>query len=622
MIIDNIDSKFGNILFPLFLAAITLLIFSVTFSADFVYDDFPVLVHNADVRQWHFWDLWRGLTRGTRTLSLMVDYHMFGDSPMGYHVQNIGWHIASTILLYYFLIKVSGDRVLSFIAALIFAVHPVHVETVANISNRKDSLCMTFSLSAIICFINFLSQVRLKKWTWFAGCLASWLFALYSKQVAIAVPLILISYEYLFLDEKQRFLMKRPPLLLAVGALATAAGIYFLWGIKYAKGGYIGALSMPVALLIAGEVFWGYIKLLLFPFSLSPDHIVEIHSYYNYISLIISWAGLFGLVMLVFVLPRDKALLAFGITWMIINYIPVSAPMPLSYFMADRYMYIPSAGACMVFAFFMRRINLKPPLMGRIKGDMIGLTLLVLIVVCYSVKTVNYSKVWLNKENLWTYTLKVSPNSVAAHNNMGDLLNKSGRYKEAVEYLRKAILLKPEASGSYLNLGVSYYKMGHIAEAILNFKTAIEKDGSDAKPYYSLALIDKERGDFIHAISNLNMAIKLEPDYTDSFSLRGLVHALMGNNVMAVRDLSKAIELDPLNYKALENRGHVYYNKGLYKEAIKDLRASVDINQSNGQAFFNLGIIYLEMGKKGEARECFEKALNLGLADAKKYLEM
>ena len=149
-------------LYCLILVFVTILLFANTLNNDFTYDDYPVVISDPQIKYWHFLDLWEVWGRSTRTLSLMVDYHIFGDSPFGYHAQNILWHLLSVLLLFFIFVKLSGNQFTSFIAALFFAVHPIHVEAVANIANRKELICMFFSLSSFLLYLTFL-QAEYKK---------------------------------------------------------------------------------------------------------------------------------------------------------------------------------------------------------------------------------------------------------------------------------------------------------------------------------------------------------------------------------------------------------------------------------------------------------------------------
>ncbi len=186
------------------LIGVTLLLFVESLSAEFTYDDIHNVLNDPQIRHMHFWDLFDigdihfGWRRHVRTLSFMVDYALFGSSPIGYHLHNLLWHVISVALFYVVVRKLSKQVWISLLAAVIFAIHPIHVEVVTNITNRKELLCMAFLLAAFISYDGFVREVGPKRWGWLTGSLAAWSLALFSKQVAIVLPLYLIAYEFLF----------------------------------------------------------------------------------------------------------------------------------------------------------------------------------------------------------------------------------------------------------------------------------------------------------------------------------------------------------------------------------------------------------------------------------------
>lgn len=290
------------------LTAVSVLLYLNTFSGEFVYDDLVVVLENPEIKSWNFWGSWGFVGRFTRTLSLMLDFKLFGDVPYGYHFQNILWHALSVIALYFLLLIILKDQTISFLAALFFAVHPIHVETIANISNRKDILCLFFSLVSFIFYIRFIDAKQYKKVYWFFLCLLCWVLALNSKEVAIVLPLSLIAYEILFLPKEDRFLFKKPLLALLCFFIGVAIlTVYLVNTLNFSDISFIETLAgyrekpsfFPVV-ITSSVTFWKYIFLIIFPFNLSPDHRIHLYKSISDPTVVFSFMAIIIFVSLIF----------------------------------------------------------------------------------------------------------------------------------------------------------------------------------------------------------------------------------------------------------------------------------------------------------------------------------
>ncbi|UCE64607.1 MAG: glycosyltransferase family 39 protein, partial [Nitrospirota bacterium] len=159
--------------------AFTLLLFVESLSADFTFDDRDMVVNNPEIQKGHFWDLvdfedeYYGWRRPLRRVTYMIDYALFGTSPTGYHVHNLLWHLFS-VGLFYILVRSLSKRVsIALPAALLFAIHPIHVEVVTNITDRKESLCMAFLLASFVSYHRFIQEVGRNRWAWLTGAVVA-----------------------------------------------------------------------------------------------------------------------------------------------------------------------------------------------------------------------------------------------------------------------------------------------------------------------------------------------------------------------------------------------------------------------------------------------------------------
>jgi tetratricopeptide (TPR) repeat protein len=558
-------------LYPLGLIAIIPLVFMGSFSAGFTYDDQRVVLADHGIRYLHFWDLWEGWFRYTRTATLMVDYALFGFDSIGYHVHNLVWHALSTVLLFFVLRKLSGQSWLSFFTALIFAVHPIHVEAVTNISNRKDLLCMAFSMAAFAAYDRFVNEDAARRWLWLIGAILAWGLGLFSKEVAVSLPLALIAYEYIFVPRERHFLLRKPYLLCA-GLIASGTLLvwYVLIGFNLTDfervrtlQGYEGELSIPALLLTSPIAFWKYVQLLLWPAELCPDHLVRLSVSLLEPRTLFAWAALLALLALTLVSFRRERLLAFGVVWMLLHYLPVSNIIPSAYIVADRYMYIPSAGFCLVLvslgATLHRYLHRHAPQLA------IGVSgaAAVLLVAGYSIRTLTYNVHWKDQGTLWEYTLTCNPRSFRAHNALGNYYQKMGLAQDAIEHFTGAAALG--YAEAYCNRGTVLFELGRYEDAIRDCSRAIRKLPDRAEFYYNRGNAYQKSGNLEKAIEDYNHAIELKPDYSQAH-----------NNL-------RAVELDRYNRVAHTNLGAARLRRGEVQAAIESYERAAELGSEKAQ---------------------------------------
>ena len=457
------------------LVVITLVLFAESFSAGFTFDDFLYVVDNPRIQNWEFnldpWYRWR---KHVRALTFMIDYSLFEDSPTGYHIHNLLWHVTCVLLLYILVKQLSNRASIAFLTALLFAIHPIHVEAITNISNRKDLLCLAFLLAACSSYIEFTRRAGPQRTAWFTAGVGAWILALFSKHVAIMLPLYLMAYEYLYLPkDKRRF--PQNPLIIAggfiTGATLLLVFIFFRGAINLENlhdsqtfHGFTGEPTLYTVAITSARMFWRYVGLLIWPDDLCPDHLEALSQSLLEPMTILSWCGLFAVVAAAFVFARRLPLLSFGTFWFLISFLPISNLLPTSYLLADRYMYIPSVGFCMVL------VCMGDALYEKLRGLNPRFAIAIITVVgClpiagYSLKTLAYVPVWQNERTLWQYALRCNPISSLAYLNLGVYHLRKGDFPEAIEPLSKSI-----------DLGhiEAYEQRGNAYFGIKNYEAAI-----------------------------------------------------------------------------------------------------------------------------------------------------
>jgi len=592
----------------LFLGALTvftLFLFVESFSADFTFDDFINLVDNPQIHNWEFnLDPWYRWHKHVRALTLMVDYSLFRDSPTGYHVHNFIWHVVS-VVLFYVLVRVLSNRAsIAFFAALLFTTHPIHVEAITNIANRKELLCMAFLLASCISYVEFTRRVGPQRVAWFIAAVVAWIIALFSKHVAIVLPLYLIAYEYLFVPQEKRFFPQNPLLIGGGFIMGTTLMIAFVLisavnledlSDSLTFQGYTGEATLFSVAITSARMFWRYVGLLIWPGDLCPDHLVALSRSLLEPMALLSWVGLIAVVAVAFLLARRSPLLSFGIIWFLISFLPISNLVPTAYLLADRYMYIPSAGFCIVLvclgdAMYQKLHGFKPryaiPVIAVVGG---------LLIASYSFKTLSYIPDWKNERTLWHYTLGCNPQSFRAYNSLGFQYMKAGDYPKAIELLSKAIHFAYK--GAYEHRGNAYLGMKNYEAAIQDFNHAIAARLDWDTIYYNRGSVYLEMGQYEKAIDDFSVAIDLKPDYSTAYNNRGLAYENLKRRDEALPDFFMATRLDPDNAAAHNNLGRALFYTGRLDEAIQSYQRAEQLGVPQTTKILEL------LNKKGLPRD-------------------
>jgi tetratricopeptide (TPR) repeat protein len=455
------------------LFAVAFLVYANTFGNGWTYDDFPVIVENLDVRSWTAFlkDSYPG--RPLRELTYLFDHSLFGLKPFGWHVQQIFWHGLNACLVFALGRRLQLARWAALLASLIFLLHPLQVEVVANISHRKDSLALAGSLGAILCYLRFLPEKR-QRVSWLLASIGCFVLALSAKQTALMVPLVCVVYEVLLLPKEQR-LLARFPLLLA-GLAVVGISLAFWWW-NSVDGWQTLLLSMqdtisfkanyfePVTLVVYYLTIlksWLFMGLkLVWPFELAPEYTFPVVS-----QLFDPWAiGAFVfLIVLAWALcwaARRRPVACWLTVTAICFFLPTSNLWPLTYLAADRYLYAPIAFLALLVGSALTRVHAP--------GKWVFVPAL-LILSLFAGLTWQQNQVWYSPKTLWTQAIKVSPESSFALNNMGNLSLLDGNLAEAAQYYQRSAEVNPLNPTAHYNLGMLAERRRDMQTAIIHYR--------------------------------------------------------------------------------------------------------------------------------------------------------
>jgi protein O-mannosyl-transferase len=534
-----------------------------------------------------------------------LEHKLWGDSVLGYHLVNVLLHMTSVTLLYFILkrLKIPG----ALFAAAIFAVHPVMVESVAWISEQKNTLSAMLYLSAMLVYLGFDES---RKFAHYYLALGLFVLGLLTKTVTATLPAALLV---IFWWQRGRLSFKqdiRP--LLPFFILGAAFGLLTAW-IERTLIGAEGAdfeLSFLQRGLLAGRVVWFYLAKLLW-----PGNLIFIYPRWE-ISTALWWQWLFPIATIgVFIalwLLRSKTraplagwLLFVGTLAPVLGFLNVY---PFIYsFVADHFQYLASLGIIVLLAALVTTALSRLPYRDR----WIGAAIPVFIVFVLAALTFEQCRMYASPIKLYQTTIAHNPDSWMAHNNLGSALQATGDHQGAMEEYRTAIGLRPNCAEAHSNLGYELTIVGRLDEAIAEQHAALA-----IKPNHplflmnlSLALIKADRK--TEAVEKLEMALKKNPDDAITHDTLGYALIQLGRYPEAKEHLQKALEIMPLYAEAHQNMAAVLKSAGQTEQAIDHLKRSLEIYPGSANAHLNLALLLAESGKFAEACTQYEEALRL-----------
>jgi tetratricopeptide (TPR) repeat protein len=517
-------------------------------------------------------------------LSHMVDVELYGLDAGGHHLTNVLFHIANTLLLFILLTRMTAAFWCSAFVAALFALHPLHVESVAWISERKDVLSTFLGIMTLISYAKY-TQQRSRSWYFLA--LLFFILGLMAKPMLVTLPFVLLLLDYWPLGRIEldgRFRMQPPVGVSSVYslfleklpffALMTASCVVTYYA-QQSGGALIPFELHPFGIRVANAVvaYARYIGKMLWPVNLAI--------FYPLTDSLTFWqvagaaAILLGVSFAVLVQIRRRPYLAVGWFWYLGTLVPVIGLVQVGgQAMADRYTYIPLIGLFIMIAWgtadSLRRWRYKSIFL----SSSAAIWLIILMILTHT-----QVRQWANSITLFEHAVKATGGSWVAHNNLANAFNDAGKVDAAIEHYHLALQKDPlEPEGIYNNIGLVLGTVGRYREAI---------------EYYSEAL-------------------KINPNYVDAHINLGVVLARQGKTAGAYHHYSEALRVEPNSEKAHYNLGNVLMARGETDAAIRHYSKAVHINPSFAEAYNGLGLAFLQTGKLQEAILCFHKAVNHG----------
>jgi len=634
----------------LLLAALTVACYWRVVTCRFVnFDDYYYLVENPRVAlglswsnvvwafQTGYFANWHPLT----WLSYLADYEIYGLNPGGFHLTNLLFHTANTVLLF-LLLKAMTARVWpsAFVAAF-FAWHPLHVESVAWISERKDVLSTFFFLLTLLAYVKYARSTASRS-RFYVLSLVLFAFALMSKPMVVTLPFLLLLLDYwplrrislsTFPDSRRRvprLVLEKLPFL----ALTLAASIV-TYSVQRAAGAVSSLETIPLRLRLANSVlsYARYIAKTFWPSKLAAIYPYPVHHQMLWVlgpALLL--AGLSALVLL---RGRRQPFLLTGWFWFLGTLVPVIGLVQVgAQSIADRYMYIPSIGLFILVVWGVEAllaspvaaqagtgtvsspITQAPPTAAdarRICATAAGLLCLAACLVCSSFQI----RYWRDGEHLFRHAVEVVPNNAPAWDWLGVALGQLGRKDEALVCYFTALRLEPQDKQAHYNLGTLCLEIGRFEEAINQFNAALHEDPDFADAHHNLGTALLNHGQPEAVLQHLAKAVALRPTDPRFHQDLGSILFMQSQLDQAILQFRETLRLNPNSAEGHRSLGVALIQSGKAAEALTHLSSAVRLAPDNPDLRFNLGLALLDQNQPAAAEAQFAAGLRLSPQDTR-----
>lgn len=603
------------------IAALTLAAYAPAIRGGFVWDDDAYVTENRALRSLDgLRAIWLDVRATPQYYPLVhstfwAEYHLWGRNPLGYHIVNVAMHAAGAVLLWLVLRRLSVPG--AFFAAAIFAVHPVHVESVAWVTERKNVLSGVFYFASLLAYLRFARVDRPRfagprEWRFYVAAVALFGCALLSKTVTCSLPAAILLILWW---KRERLAWRDVVPLLPMFAIGAAMGLTTAWVERHHVGaeGADWSLSFVGRCLVAGRAAWFYAGKLIWPASLTfiyPRWQIDTGQW----RLFAYPAGVLAVVGTLWVLrkrlgkgPLVAVLFFLGTLTPALGFIDVY-PMRYS-FVADHFQYLASIGLIVLFAAVLSRI-LTPRGSGR-RRSAFALGAQASVLGLLAVLTWRQGHIYADARTLWTDTLEKNPSAWIAHNNLANLLFDRGQADLPVGHYAEALRLRPDYPEAQHNLGVALARSGKTDEAIEHYRQALRLAPDLAEAHHNLGIALARQGKVDEAAEQYAEALRLKPNYPQAHNNLANLLADWGKVDEAIDHYRRALQLEPDLAEANQNLGRLLVRQGRAREAIPFLVKALQINRDFPEAHYNLGRALADCGRTDEAVAQFTEALRL-----------
>jgi tetratricopeptide (TPR) repeat protein len=615
-----------TLLIGVFLVVLTVLVYWQLGHHEFVHlDDDQYVAGNYHVRAgltsegvtWAFSNMSTGHWHPLTWLSLMLDSQLFGLSPKVFHLSNLFFHAANVLLLFLVLLRMTGARWRSAFVAAVFALHPLHVESVAWAAERKDVLSTFFWILTMGAYARYVEKPAGK---WYGFAILFFILGLLSKAMLVTLPCVLLLLDYWPLARTKKnpeisisYLIFEKIPFFALAAIMSVLSLFFEKS--------IGAMSLDEALPFSvrannalvsyvayiGKLFWPSNLAVFYPYSENQSLGMGIA------------AGLFLALITFLVVRRGRKMpwLAVGWFWYLGTLVPVIGLVQVGLqSMADRYMYVPMIGLLMMIAW-----SVPSSWESGVRGkSLVAIT--AVLVYALMVLTWSQNKYWQNSFALFEHTLDVTTDNAEAQTMYGGALMEQGKTDEAIGHFIEAIRIRPKDAKAEYILGVALASEGKHQEALEFYAAALRAQPEFFPAYDGLGVEAFAQGKIEEAVGYYNKAIAINPDDSKARYDLGVALTKRGNIDEAIVQYDEVLRINPDYVEAHNNLGAIFFTQGKFQDATAEFKEVLRIQPDRAEGWYNLGCVMRQQGKIDEAIKYFTEALHIQPDHAKAHLNL
>jgi protein O-mannosyl-transferase len=601
------DERWQAVGICLLLAAITFAVFGQTLTHEFIdFDDRTYVYENPMVTgglnlkgiAWAFTHVQNANWHPLTWLSHMLDCQLYGLHPAGHHLTNVILHAATVIALFLVLRQMTGALWRSAFVAAVFAIHPLRVESVAWVAERKDVLSGLFFMLTIGAYVRYARH----PWSPLRYGLVVLLFAmgLMCKPMLVTLPLVLLLLDYWPLRRTEstgKLVLEKLPLL----ALSAASCLLTLLVQKEAMS-TTASISVPLRFANALTTCMVYLGQMVWPAGLAVFYPFP-HNGLPPLELALAGVLLAGFSVTAWAARRKQPWLLIGWVWYLVMLLPVVGIIQVGrQAHADRYTYLPQIGIYLAVTWLVAEWRVNRAVMGSLMAGVVT------VLMFCAWKQTGY---WKDRETLWTRTLTCTTGNDTAHNNLGYVLFQKGRVDEAIDHFRRTLQIDPNYKDTHYNLANALLQKGNLDEAIVQYREALQLKPDHVEALVNLGNALRQTGKADEAIIQYQKALQTDPDNADARNNLGIVLFQKGRTDEALTQFQKVLQINPDNADAHDNLGSALLQTGKADEAIGQFQMALHSKPDDAQTHYNLGSAFYQKGRMAEAINEYQRALQI-----------
>ena len=551
----------SSVALGLFLVLSVMAVYWQTHAFEFIdYDDDLYVVENERVKsgltldniQWAFFAKTAANWHPITLMSHMADVSLYGMWAGGHHITNVVFHVVNTLLLFYVMFIMTRKRWMSAVVAVLFGVHPLHLDSVEQIAERKDVLSTFFGMLALWGYARYVQSRRLIN---YMASLTFFLLGLMSKPMLVTLPFVLLLLDYWPLsrfggagfrprETVYRLVLEKAPFL----ALTLLSSIV-TFIVQHHQGAVRSMVSYSLDARLANAMtsYMQYIVKTFFP--------VDLSFYYPHEGMPPAWEIVLAATALASVsimavrTAKTHPFFIVGWLWYLGTLVPVIGLVQVgSQSMADRYTYVPLIGIFIMMSWGALEVRKKGVTGKKALALLAGIAITLLMMIAW--RQAGY---WKNSNALFERAIAVTENNTAAHLNLGYVLAEKGKQKEAISHYREVIKIAPDHLKAHNNLGLALAKVGRTEEAIFHFLYVLNRSPGKVDVINNMARAQVQNGTVHEAIKYFDRSLRLRPDQADIHNDIGVLLARVGREADAVVHFEKALQIQPDHVNARHN---------------------------------------------------------------------